>query len=196
MGAIFLSASVPESGQPPFDADLHPQAIQAAVGALAAVTLGRRTLVWGGHPAITPMLWAAAKELGVQYQTSVRLFQSRHFVDDFPEENKHFGNVTYVDEVPGDLDASLTVMREKMLQSEQFDAAVFIGGMDGVVDEHALFTRFQPSAKIVPLAHTGGAARILSKKIKYHPPASIGPLDFVRLLYQELGVSPRQKRRP
>jgi hypothetical protein len=196
MGAIFLSASVPVAGRAPFDADAQPLAIQAAVVALATVVLGRRTLVWGGHPAITPMLWAAAQELGVQYRSTVRLFQSRFFQDDFPEENKYFGNVTYVDAVPGDQAASLRLMRDKMLRSEKFEAGVFVGGMEGIFEEHALFAAVDPNAKVVPLAQTGGAARMLSQRVGYRPPATVGPLDFVRLLYQELGVSPREKRRP
>ncbi len=86
MGAIFLSASVPT--RPPFDADSRPQEIQAAISALAQVALGRKKLVWGGHPAITPLLWAAAQSVGVEYAVAVELFQSRFFKDeDFPQEN-------------------------------------------------------------------------------------------------------------
>jgi hypothetical protein len=195
VGAVFLSASVPTAGRTPFDADAQQQAIQSAVAALAMVVLGRRTLVWGGHPAITPMLWAAAQELGVGYRSSVRLFQSRFYADDFPEENKHFGNVTYVDEIPGNEAASLAVMRERMIGSETFDAAVFVGGMEGIFDEHKLFATKHPHAKLVPLLFTGGAARMLSTQLHYQPPPHIGPLDFVRLLYLELGVSPLEKRR-
>ena len=56
------------------------------MSALATVVLGRRTLVWGGHPAITPMLWASAQELGVRYTNVVQLFQSKIWNDDFPAE--------------------------------------------------------------------------------------------------------------
>ena len=71
MGAIFLSASVPV--RPPYDADARPQEIQAAINALAQVALGRKKLVWGGHPAITPLLWAAAQSVGVEYAVAVAL---------------------------------------------------------------------------------------------------------------------------
>jgi hypothetical protein len=134
--------------------------------------------------------------LGVQYRNTVRLFQSRFFQDDFPVENKHFGNATYVDAVAGDRDASLKAMRDRMLRSEKFEAAVLIGGMEGTLDEQALFTTIHPKAKVVPLAQTGGAARLLSQRMGYQPPPTVGPLDFVRLLYQELGVSPREPRHP
>lgn len=195
MGAIFLSASVPALGRVPFDQDIEPQMIQAAVGALATAVMGRRVLVWGGHPAITPMLWAAAQSLGVKYTNSVRLFQSRYWKDeDFPEENKHFGNVTYVDAVDGDRDKSLQAMRLEMLGSGVFDAAVFIGGMEGVSDEHALFAPLYPQAKCLPVAVTGGAARMLAVKLNYAPPSDVGPLDFTSLFYRELAISPRQRR--
>lgn len=197
MGAVFLSASVPAIGRAPFDQDAEPLLIQAAVGALVSVVLGRRTLVWGGHPAITPMLWASAQDLGVGYAGAVRLFQSKFWGDDdFPEENKRFNNVTYVDAVANDKEQSLEVMRQRMLSSDSFDAAVFVGGMEGIFAEHKLFSKLHPAAKCVPIEITGGAARILAKRLQYEPPSDIGPLDFVRLLYRELRVSPRERRRP
>lgn len=195
MGAIFLSASVPLPGRAPFDQDCEPQMIQSAVSALATVALGRKTIVWGGHPAITPMLWASAQDLGVQYATAVRLFQTKLIPqEDFPEENKHFANVTYVDAVDNDRAKSLLAMREAMLQSAQFDAAVFIGGMEGVNDEHALFSAMHSQAKCIPIGTTGGAARMLARKLNYTIPADLGPLDFVSLLYRELDISPIEQR--
>lgn len=195
MGAIFLSASVPTAGRAPFDQDCEPQMIQSAVSALATVALGKKTLVWGGHPAITPMLWASAQDLGVQYATAVRLFQTKFIPkEDFPEENRHFANVTYVDAIDGDLAKSLLAMRTAMLASADFDAAVFIGGMEGVIDEHALFSQMHPRAKCIVIGSTGGAARILAHRLKYAIPEDIGPLDFMSLLYRELDISPLEKR--
>ena len=55
--AIFLSASVPDPKRgPDYAATSDSVAITSAVSALVHVTLGRRVLVWGGHPAITPMI--------------------------------------------------------------------------------------------------------------------------------------------
>lgn len=196
MGAIFLSASVPLPGRVPFDRDCEPQMIQSAVSALATVALGRKTIVWGGHPSITPMLWASAQDLGVQYATAVRLFQTKFFSkEDFPDENRQFANVTYIAAVDNDLTKSLLAMREAMLQSAHFDAAVFIGGMEGINDEYALFSTIHPNAKCVPIAVTGGATRILATKLQYTLPADLGPLDFVSLLYRELSISPIEQRR-
>lgn len=194
MGAIFLSASVPV--RPPYDADARPQEIQAAVNALAQVVLGRKKLVWGGHPAITPLLWAAAQSVGVEYADAVELFQSRLYQEDFPAENKHFANVTYVDAVDGDKAKSLLAMRQAMLASTDFDAAVFIGGMDGVHDEYEMFITKWPNAACIPVALTGGASRELAKRIGYVRGTDAAPLDFVALLYHELKIRPRQKRKP
>lgn len=193
MGAIFLSASVPT--RPPFDADCRPQEIQAAISALAQVALGRKKLVWGGHPAITPLLWAAAQAVGVEYAVAVELFQSRFFADeDFPMENKHFANVTYTEPVPGDLAKSLKQMRLAMITSTEFDAAVFVGGMEGIRDEYEIFTATWPNAICIPIEQTGGAACQLALSIGYQPPGDLAPLDFVALLYRELNIRPRQKR--
>lgn len=193
MGAIFLSASVPT--RPPFDADCRPQEIQAAISALAQVALGRKKLVWGGHPAITPLLWAAAQAVGVEYAVAVELFQSRFFSDeDFPMENKHFANVSYTEPVPGDLATSLKQMRLAMIASTEFDAAVFIGGMEGIRDEYEIFTATWPNATCIPIAQTGGAAYQLALSIGYQAPGDLAPLDFVAMLYRELNIRPRQKR--
>lgn len=194
MGAIFLSASVPV--RPPYDTDARPQEIQAAINALAQVALGRKKLVWGGHPAITPLLWAAAQSVGVEYAVAVELFQSRLYQEDFPTENKHFANVTYVDAVDGDKEKSLVAMRQAMLASTDFDAAVFVGGMEGVNDEYEMFIAKWPNVSCIPVAQTGGASRELAKRIGYVPGIDVAPLDFVALLYHELKIRPRQKREP
>jgi hypothetical protein len=99
------------------------------------VTLGRRLLVWGGHPAITPMVWVVAKQMQVDYGAWVKLYQSRHFRDDFPLENAKFDNVVYTSNIRRDREKSLRAMRERMFIDNKFDAAVFIGGMTGIIDE-------------------------------------------------------------
>jgi hypothetical protein len=192
VGAIFLSASVPTRA--PYDADCRPQAIQAAVNALAQVVLGRKKLVWGGHPAITPLLWSAAQAVGVEYTVAVELFQSRLFQKVLPAENKHFANVTLVNAVGEDQEKSLLAMREAMLTSTEFEAAVFIGGMHGILDEYKLFVSHWPNAMCIPIAQTGGATVQLAADLQYQPPDDLAPLDFVALLYRGLGIRPSQKR--
>ena len=75
--AIFLSASVPDPRRgPEYAQTADTVAITAAVSALVHVLLGRRLLVWGGHPAITPMVWGVAQGLGLDYGQWVKLYQS------------------------------------------------------------------------------------------------------------------------
>src|SRR4029077_18319102 len=118
--AIFLSASVPDPkrGQE-FAKTADTVAIQAAVSALVYVTLGRRMLVWGGHPAITPMIWAVAESMRINYGEWVKLYQSRYFADEFPEDNRRFKNVTFTEAVEADRAASLRLMREQMFKEQK-----------------------------------------------------------------------------
>jgi hypothetical protein len=53
------------------------------------------------HPAMTPMVWVVAQEVGVDYGRWVRLYQSRFFREEFPEDNERFRNVTFTDSVGG-----------------------------------------------------------------------------------------------
>jgi hypothetical protein len=56
---IFLSASIPD--RDPYVRDSDPLAIREAVLALVAVTVRERRLVFGGHPAISPLVEHAAQ---------------------------------------------------------------------------------------------------------------------------------------
>ncbi|HET6406247.1 MAG TPA: hypothetical protein VFG14_00060, partial [Chthoniobacteraceae bacterium] len=150
MGRVFLSASVPVIGRGDYFQTANPFLIQFAVRELLTVCLGRRTIVWGGHPAITPMVWAVCESLGVRYETSVKLFQSRIFEEDYPAENERFSNVTFVPAVENDELRSLARMRSEMFDG-QFESAVFIGGMDGIFEEYKLFKERHPKARIVAL---------------------------------------------
>lgn len=193
--AIFLSASVPDPLRAPeYAATADSVAITAAVSALIYVTLGRRLLVWGGHPAITPMIWVVAEDVGVEYGRWVRLYQSRHFKDEFPEDNRQFQNVTYTDDVGRDRERSLLAMRERMLSDHEFKAAVFIGGMGGVIDEFELFRRCQPNATVVPVVSTGGAARKLAERLPALGPDLSNDLDYVALFHRHLDISVREER--
>jgi SLOG cluster3 family len=44
-----------------------------------------------------------------------------------------------------------------MMCDTPFHAGVFIGGMEGVIEEFALFREVHPTAKIWPIASTGAA---------------------------------------
>ena len=107
MNSVFLSASVPVMGRGTYHETADPFLIQVAVRELVVAVVRRMRIVWGGHPAITPMMWTICNDLGVDYGDAVVLYQSRFFEDQFPAENARFRNVRLVDAVPGDREASL-----------------------------------------------------------------------------------------
>ncbi|WP_327438251.1 hypothetical protein [Pseudomonas donghuensis] len=189
MTRIFLSASVPRPDRGNFHETADPFLIQFAVRELMTVALGRRQIIWGGHPAITPMIWAICSDLGVTYSAAVHLFQSRFFSAVFPEENDSFSNFTVIDAVEGDRAASLARMREQMLAGP-FHAAVFIGGMEGVLDEYELFIRMHPDALVLPIFAPGGAAQDLAKRLGMIDDR----VDFARLFSEKLGISQTELR--
>jgi hypothetical protein len=193
--AIFLSAGVPDPKRgPQYSATADTVAITAAVSALVYVMLGRRRLVWGGQPAITPMIWVIAQDIGVDYGRWVRLYQSRHFEDEFPEDNRRFQNVTFTENIDGDREKSLRVMRERMFSEHVFKAGVFIGGMGGIVQEYELFRQLQPKAAIVPVISTGGAVLEVAARMGPLPSGLADERDYVALFHRSLDVSVREER--
>jgi hypothetical protein len=193
--AIFLSAGVPDSSAPHFEGEGDSAAIAAAVSALLYVTLGRRQLVWGGHPSITPMVWAFAEAMSVSYGEWVTLYQSAIFEDEFPEETAQFQNVIITEAVGSDRSASLDLMRRRMISENRFDAAVFIGGMRGIFDEHRLFIEHSPKAKILPVISTGGAAEKLGNESNFSAEFA-NDLDYVALFHRQLDIDPNEPRSP
>jgi hypothetical protein len=195
MGAIFLSASVPFGTRAAPYPEADPYLIQAAVRAFVITALGRRLIVWGGHPSITPMLWAAAQDLGVSYHHAVRLYQSRYFKDEFPEINQRFDNVTFTENIGGDREASLLDLRTRMFSSHPFEGAVFIGGMDGVEREFTLFRDRHADARIVLVDSCGGAAAALAREHRDLAENLVRPFDYSGLFARRLRIRPDEERR-
>ena len=191
--SIFLSAGVPDSSAKHFMGEGDAAAISALVSALLFVVLGRRRIVWGGHPAITPMIWAYAEAFDVDYGKWVTLYQSEFFKDDFPEENARFGNVIVTEAVLGDRDRSLELMRRRMLSENSFEAAIFAGGMAGIFDEYRLCSELAAGATVLPIVSTGGAAAILGAEINAGSDLS-NELDYVALLFSRLAIDPNEPR--
>ena len=193
--AIFLSAGVPDPKRgPKYAKTADTVSISAAVSALIHVTLGRRLLVWGGQPAITPMIWAVAEGLGVEYGGWVRLYQSKYFEDEYPEDNERFQNVIYTDDIKGDREGSLQIMRERMFSDFNYTAAIFIGGMAGIIQEFDLLTNLQPKAITLPILSTGGAVLEVAERMGNIPPDLSDNLDYVALFHRHLGISVKEMR--
>ena len=186
MKNIFLSASIPLPERHPkyYDtADII--AIRDAVIALASIVIYRHKIIWGGHPSITPLINFVIERI-VQYrldksvnkmsteeqkeylfqeikkeiQNHVTIYQSEFFRDRFPEDNEKFENIVFTDN-KGDIHSSIQEMRQKMLSENEFVAAVFIGGMDGIEVEYKMFKELHSEALILPIASTGAATKIV-----------------------------------
>lgn len=184
--AIFLSASVPVRGRGVYFETANPFLIQCAVRELVIATIRKYTIVWGGHPAITPMIWAICEDLGISNPSSVELYQSRFFGGQFPDENNNFSRIIYTDVVENDRIKSLQKMRDSMLSRKDLVAAVFIGGMDGVEEEFALFRSFHSKSKVLPLRAPGGAARVLAEREGDFDAAGYQGVDFAGLFHSVL----------
>lgn len=151
--AIFLSASIPTR-----DLDIYtpdPLAIREAVLALVAVAVRDYELVFGGHPAISPLVEHAARSL--QAVEHVHIFQSLWFEDVITPEARAFRNF-HTTPRSHDQPASLLLMRQEMLNFRPFQAGIFIGGMQGVEEEYELWKSPYPREQLFPVASTQGAA--------------------------------------
>ena len=190
MKQIFLSASVPERGRGQFDETSDPFLIQFAVRELITLCLGRRRVIWGGHPSITPMVHAVCQDVGLGFDAPVVLYQSTYFAGEYPESNRFFDPV-FVD-AHGSKADSLTSLRVQML-NQPIDAAVFIGGMDGIFEEYELFRKLHgPDATVLALGAPGGAARELAARLR--PNHVDDRIDFARLFQETLRINPAELR--
>jgi hypothetical protein len=166
-------------------------AIRDSIRALVAAILPKGKLVFGGHPAITPMIRLMIRDKKLSVRERLVLYQSRFFRAVFPPEVQEFENLVLVDAVEGDLGASLRRMREEMIRSENFTAGVFVGGMEGVEEEYDIFRRIHPRAPAYPIASTGAAARIIFEKNSSNQRELIEDLRYLSLFRRLLNQRPR-----
>lgn len=156
---IFLSASIPlPNRDEKYFRTADVVAIRDAIKAFIQVIAPHQNIHFGGHPAITPLISIVMKRNSNINNQSITLYQSEFFKDKFPQENYDFVKVVYTEMVGHDREASLAKMRERMLTDSPIKAAIFIGGMEGVLDEYKLVRDLNPTAQCFPIASTGGAA--------------------------------------
>lgn len=189
--SVFLSASIPLP--PParhakyFDT-ADQIAIRDAIRALISVVIPAGVVVFGGHPAITPMVRLLVLNRGLPIKGHLFLFQSRYFEKQFPPEVREFENLVLVDAVKNDLELSLIAMRKAMISSRDFSAGVFIGGMEGVEKEYEMFRRIHPKKPVYPIASTGAAAQVLFERDKFDRPELLKDLRYLSLFRRLLGI--------
>lgn len=163
LNKVFLSASIP---YPDRDKKFYDTAdivsIRDAVRALATVVIPKAHLIWGGHPSITPLIRFVMDRMNVNLKTHITLYQSLFFEEYFPSDNFAFENIVLT-EKRNNRDESLELMRNKLINENDFKVGIFIGGMEGINDEYEIFKESHPNALILPIASTGAAANILYK---------------------------------
>ena len=198
---VFMSASVParrrsQDFQRIADASLEIE--QAVVSLSRAVLSEGGTLVFGGHPAISPLVatvageyrpgrFAASREERPRAQ--VQIYQSKIFHGHAPEETMlmftlGLAEVHWIDKDPSEnfddpppeqgprFPLSLRRMREAMIERGNPDCMVAIGGMEGVLEEARIFRDFHPGRRRYVLQGTGGACLVIGERAE-------GPFDFV-----------------
>lgn len=195
MTRIFLSASVPlPDRNPKYLATADVLAIRDAVKGLISTVLDRATVVFGGHPAITPLVALLLRGMPKETKRRVVLYQSGFFERDFLTENDEFIDLRVTPAVTGDRTASLLAMRRAMIRSEPIDAAVFVGGMEGIREEYQEFHDAYPHAPCYPIASTGAAALDLFEEIARDRRYLMNELTYPTLFRRLLREVEAQKR--
>lgn len=183
---IFLSASIPVPGREFYDtADVV--AIREAVMAFTKVCMEKRLqFYFGGHPAITPLVWEVAKDyLRDEFKSLIHIYQSSWFLGKTPHEVDFFNNVVWTDAKETILQ-SVDYMRNQMFLENETTIAVFIGGMKGIRDEYDLITKYYPDVKILPLATTGAASESLYKELRMNNPDLCDNYSYVSIFRKYL----------
>jgi SLOG-like protein len=190
---VFLSASVPapeRAEQYRRVEDAHLEIEEAVVSLARAVFTEGGTLVFGGHPAISPLVAMVAGEyirprsveVGEgEVRPPIRIYQSRAFEGVLPDETlamfrAGYATLHWTEAVAGErfdpkaprdrppCPRSLRHMRERMIGETEPVAMVCIGGMEGVEEEAEIFRELRPGAPVYVFGETGGAAALLAAR--------------------------------
>jgi hypothetical protein len=180
---IFLSAGVPEKilddgteDQSPYVVTAVPDLIRESVLSLIAVCCERQLgVVFGGHPAISPLVHHACDRLGMIPR--VHIYQSEFFLkrpDIVPAAAWAFPNLHRTRD-EGNLESSVSQLRNQMINAHEwnFVAGVFIGGKKGIPDEFERFRQAYDSVPRFPLFSPGGAAQDLFSKFATQMPGKL-----------------------
>jgi len=190
---ILLSASVPtvkRAERYNRIADAAFEIEQAVISLARAVFSEGGCLVFGGHPAISPLVAMVVGEYreprfsesrDERQVSPVEIFQSRAFEGYLPDDTLlmyrlGYASIRWVESVGNERyspDAedketpcsnSLRRMRQVMLETRPPDAVVCIGGMEGLEQEVDLALERTPTTPIFVLERTGGAAGLLDQR--------------------------------
>lgn len=166
---IFLSAGIPNP-TPIRDREYFGKgnvpAIREAVMAFTKVCMEYHIpICFGGHPAISPLVYEIAKEYGDEFSKNVLIYQSEWFIGKTPKEVSYYERLKWTSKAK-DIQSSVSMMRDKMFENK-FICGVFIGGMDGIIDEAVRFHVANPNAHMISVPNTGGATAKLKEKTEF-----------------------------
>ena len=107
---------------------------------------------------------------GDDFSNHVLIYQSEKFRGKTPKEVSYYNRLIWTPEV-ADIPSSVNLMRDEMFKNP-FSCGVFIGGMDGIIDEAKRFHVANPKSDMIVVPNTGGASTVLSERTN---------LDFIVL---------------
>ena len=191
---ILMSASVPSQKRAERYNRIEDAAFeieQAVISLARAIFSEGGRLVFGGHPAISPLVAMVvgeyreprfAESTEQRDLSPVDIYQSHAFDGFLPDDTLlmyklGYASIRWVESVgrekfdPGQGDGetscpnSLRKMREFMFKDAEPDAMVCIGGMEGLEEEVALALEAKPPIPIFVLERTGGACALLRQRL-------------------------------
>lgn len=174
---IFLSAAMPDDDDTELAASTLAPFVITFIQTM--VELGA-TVVFGGHPSVTPMVHGALVEIAVADGRGVELHQAEMWAESLPseaEDRRIFPMIHWYGD-GSDAATDIAALRDGMITAG-LDAAVFVGGKTktsltpkaGIIDEFDRFREACPDKPAFVLGLAGGAARALLDR--GDPPRSI-----------------------
>ena len=161
-GRIFISASIPQQDRNDrYFKNSNPQDIIDCVKAITyEIIQNKMKVIFGGHPTISPVILNVKKNYPLESEErDIYIYQSKYFEEKISENTKelakNFGLIVWTKKREN-LEESLAIMRKEMLQNG-LDAAIFIGGMEGIIKEYHLFKEFHKTKPAYVIKTTGGA---------------------------------------
>lgn len=164
---VFLSAAMPDSDEGEIAAPYLAPFVVTFIQTM--VELGA-TVVFGGHPSVTPLVHKAIVNIAAEGGSGIELHQAKRWIDDLPEEAKDrrvFPKVKWHGD-GGEVKSDIAALRSGMIRPG-LDAAVFVGGKinssftaadkPGIIDEFDRFRDACPEKPAYVLGLGGGAAR-------------------------------------
>jgi SLOG cluster3 family len=174
--------------------------IAAAVKALSGAIFQQNwTLVFGGYPAIFPLILTIAREYGQRHR--VMIYQSEYFRSHVGPGTlalleEGYGNMEQVPNDPSELppgpletidltkcSKSLGVMWQQMIKHPRLCGLVLIGGDFGLLPELELFKSTHQNLPVIPIRAPGGIAREFEARIPGWPPFTLAELAASRYYF-------------